>query len=400
MDDGRLATGLSDRADGGSLPPASRPIHSLWVGAKTMSEATGTLDRAIRVHETFDRFLDVCLDWLEIEGDLFWQLHPSWTNHVQRFGGVPEVYRFAFRLLEAIGPGLRHEVGWATTIRTPELLRSVSNVARLARQVIVEDWGWEPGWTDARLRELVEERRATGMPITRARLDEMEARANVAIIADFPPEDRWKCYAEMPPFREVIPEEKREQFERIVQLRLAIVSGLPIRSRARLDGVFRLLAHARLDDLDAHEREVHMLVDRPYSEERHEYQNKPLIGERAATLISAQVVELREAEWSLQCAIQAERRAKRECDPSLSEEPRDRVHHKPLTACETWCIEAISKNGRRMSKAELQGLATREGSHGKSTVGNCLPKLCDRHLIENKRKGGPYGDGYGLIEWD
>jgi hypothetical protein len=85
---------------------------------------------------------------------------------------------------------------------------------------------------------------------------------------------------------------------------------------------------------------------------------------------------------------------------TIAESSRNASLPLKLTSCEQWCIDTIKRSEVRMSKSEVQGKAKLEGSHGESTVAMALAKLRSAGRLDNKREGGPRGNGYGLPEWD
>jgi hypothetical protein len=334
-----------------------------------MSDSPPDLVRAIRVYRSLDRFLDVCFEWLEIEDHPRPIAMPFFLRGLQTFEGVPEVYPFAFGLLDALGPGLLREIGWVGPDRRPQFRAALGDIAYHSRELIIETWGWSAGLTWDHLHFLVQERRRTGCPTRRRRNAELMDEIERAV----PSHLRYQLYMDPPPFSEIIPPEKKAQFERIVQFqidqhleRLGDVPALCLTPRAEgeasrdpdADRVpesyvrrmnekieasplcqsiryfrspefldhFRDLTFGHIEDLDSFERELNEKAARPepppdpvYMAEEHEYQNSPIIGLRAARLPWRTVKLLRDAQEVLFQEIRHLRREIRQASSAIDE---------------------------------------------------------------------------------
>ena len=233
-----------------------------------MSDTLGAslaLARAKLVYRSLHSFLNACCEWLNIEGHPFAARTRFWSECLQTFEGVPEVYPYAMALLDALGPGSRREIEWLPCSGPPRFRAAVGDVANAARDLIVVTWGWTDGHATSDLRELVAERRRTGMPSIQRLTAEMQA-----LIDELEPEQRMRVYMPSPPLRLEIDPSKRDQFERIVRLELDHVKRFFIFKLAKtyyqsreFEDFVRSRAFDHIGDLDSYEREVRSKLDRP-----------------------------------------------------------------------------------------------------------------------------------------
>jgi hypothetical protein len=283
-------------------------------------DASTTLAKAETVELALDHFLDSCEEWLEIKGcpcDLGTGFERrSATFEIQVFEAIPEVYPHAMELLSALGPGQRRELNWLDPLCSPKLQAALGSVALHVRQLIVQTWGWEHGRKVDDLRALVEERRRTGMPTTQRHLAETMNK----VYALFPADRHWELEAPIPPFKGVVPEAKREQFDHIVTLEAGgidfveeLLRCYPELASSFLDG-YRERAFEYIDNVDAYERAIKEesnkkpkwdlnYRDLAWEKENYEYQYKPLIGKKAANIDWSVYTDLLDSQENLEDAI-------------------------------------------------------------------------------------------------
>jgi hypothetical protein len=397
------------------------------------------LDRAIRVHRALESFIDACDENLWFEGDSAGHCKAI-LRTMSKFEGIPAVYPHAFELIHAVGEGSRREIGWLSDYAPPRLRACLEDVADHARELILETWGWEDGYTTETLRGLVRHRMRTGMPLHDRQYEEVLA----IFKADFPglrPED----IEGFPPFCETIPPEKRAQFDRIVEsfdrtrrafFNVPWVTANPTyrESRISLDD-FKYLLYANINNLDEMERSFCRATsidgdfpppasESPLRKETREYQESPLIGTRAATIHSRTFDSLLYVHYQLGKIIDPSSEVD---EPCPWEEPRAPVQEgvvgqfsaasvRPGTVCQTrltaypnedppkivldgspypvkyeaalYLDELIQADGRPVSFKALQEVTPAlEGAVGTRLLGSLPPKILD--LIERGGKGSP-----------
>ncbi len=279
-----------------------------------MSDALLALDRAKALARSLSRFNKACFQNLYVYP---WDLKhlPAWQRGLQVFDGVPEVYPHAMVLIETLGPGRRREVGWMAEHWTPDFRATVGDVTHVARDLIQETWGWQSGHSRVELDRLVAERKRTGLPTLQRQNADWQG------IIDSLSQEEWiEANMDPPPFHETVDPVKQEQFDRIVNARLDL-------TRPRADFSFGLadfsyftsesyansvkwLVYDRLNDLDDLEAEWNepIGIDPRAEAELHDYEERPLIGLRAARVPLKTLRRLDECHYRLLLSIKAERR--------------------------------------------------------------------------------------------
>jgi len=299
-----------------------------------MSDTLLALGRAKAFALLLRRFTNACSNNLYI---VPWPLKhmPAWRRGLQVFEGVPEVYPPAMALIEAIGPGQRWEVNWLAEDWSPTFRARVGDAAFLARDLIQETWGWQPGIDRVELDRLVAERKRTGLPTAQRQNADWQA------IIDSLSQEEWiEANMGSPPFREAVDPTKREQFDRIVEARLDRLRQCAEFSFGPTDFSYwtseafanetRWLVFAHIDDLDALEANWNepITIDPRVEAELHDYEERPLIGKTAARLPLKTLRLLGDSHHYLVLSIRAARRRierankRLEPNPAMVEAPR------------------------------------------------------------------------------
>ena len=364
-------------------------------------DASPPLDRARTVGRTLNKFRDACFQNLYIA---HWDLKylPAWTRGLQVFEGVPEVYPVAMDLIEVLGPGRRQEVSWMPEHWTPKLRRRLCDVAHVARDLIVDTWGWQPGYDRTQLVQLVAERKRTGLPT----LQKQNARMQ-AILDALSPQEWIELNMGYPPFREDIDPIKREQFDRIVKKRLDLVKPITDQPFGICDpscwasesfaNETRWQVYGHIDNLDTLEaRWSEPVKHDPVAEaELHDYEERPLIGTKAARLSLVSFRRLGECGDYLLMSVVAERRRVERIEkltepkplvpisgevlPVKKSRPRDRDI---ATKCLGAYIEAAARGDTPPTATEL----AKQFGCNKGTASRAIKKL------EDKRKAAARGE--------